>query len=1142
MFAPRYIRQYPTYFLCLYAYCLLLPAVLRAQNPMTGKNLLDKQKAVLQIMPYIPADPSHQYLPLDPRTVPTLPANGALPRPPFAPRQNEQNPTGGLLRQTLRDELGMTHQRYQQTYCDIPIEGAIYIVHADQQGRVIAMNGDWITQPNDAPAQAKWTAEQATQRALDWVAAQKYREYDNTGLVYVPTSPAQTYNNYENATADLRLCYKIDVYATTPLNRQYVFVDANNGDIVMRLDRLCSGNSNGIAQTKYSGTQPIITDSTATNNYRLRETTRGNGVYTYNCQQTTNYTYTDFTDADNLWNTVNAQQDEAANDAHWGAEKTYDYYLNIHNRQSIDDNNMPLESHVHYGVNYFNAFWDGQRMTYGDGNGSATALTCLDIVAHELTHGVTEYSAGLYYINESGALNEAFSDILGTAVEFHTKPATASWLLGNEIGATLRSMSNPNAYGDPDTYLGTNWYIGSSDNGGVHTNSGVANFWFYLLSTGGSGTNDLGNVYNVSGISIENARLIAYRTLAVYLTPTSNYADARFYGIQAAIDLFGACSPQVIATANAWHAVGIGNAYDGNIVADFDANVIAACAAPLTVQFENNSAYAGSYYWDFGDGNTATDISPTHTYLNNGDYTVMLIAITDTCGRDTLIKPNYISIQAANPCIYNMPAAGVAPGAISACAGTLYDAGGMSNNYFDNVSSIMTIAPTNAATLIVDFDIFDLEADYDYLYLYDGINDQAPNIGFYTGNTLPNGGNPIVATSGALTVKLVSDPFVTGAGFRMAWTCTPIIEKPIARFESDVRSTCSGEVQFYDRSTNIPNAWLWDFGDGGTANMRNPKHTYAQNGNYAVSLHATNTFGTDDTLRTAYVSVNRPAAPVVANDTICYNDSTTLTVIGNGVYTWYGSPNDTATVLVEGNNYTTPILIDTTSYYIQETIIPSLQSVGPVNNSIGAGGFFGLSNRYMIFDVLQPCRLQSVRVYANSGFNRTIQLRDSAGLILQDTTLYINNGESIITLNFDLPVANNLRLGTAATSELYRNTDGAAYPYTLPGILSITGNNASANIYYFFYDWKIELPTCISLYKEATVIVKPLPAPIVAGDDEPCPTQTMSYTVDNPNVNSQYQWTITGGVIASGQGTSTVTVIWNDGITSGSIAVTETKP
>ncbi|MCC7222859.1 MAG: hypothetical protein IT273_03980, partial [Chitinophagales bacterium] len=384
MFAPRYIRQYSTYFLCLYAYCLLLPAVLRAQNPMTGKNLLDKQKAVLQIMPYIPADPSHQYLPLDPRTAPILPANGALPRPPFAPRQHEQNPTGGLLRQTLRDELGMTHQRYQQTYCDIPIEGAIYIVHADQQGRVIAMNGNWITQPNDAPAQAKWTAEQATQRALDWVAAQKYREYANTGLVYVPASPAQASNSYENATADLRLCYKIDVYATTPLSRQYVFIDANNGEIVMRLDRLCSGNSNGVAQTKYSGTQPIITDSTATNNYRLRETTRGNGVYTYNCQQTTNYTYTDFTDADNLWNTVNAQQDEAANDAHWGAEKTYDYYLNIHNRQSIDDNNMPLESHVHYGVNYFNAFWDGQRMTYGDGNGSATALTCLDIVAHEL--------------------------------------------------------------------------------------------------------------------------------------------------------------------------------------------------------------------------------------------------------------------------------------------------------------------------------------------------------------------------------------------------------------------------------------------------------------------------------------------------------------------------------------------------------------------------------------------------------------------------------------------------------------------------------------------------------------------------------------------------------------------------------------
>ena len=123
-------------------------------------------------------------------------------------------------------------------------------------------------------------------------------------------------------------------------------------------------------------------------------------------------------------------------------------------------------------------------MTYGDGDGSTfSPLTELDICAHELSHGVTGNSSNLIYSYESGALNESFSDIFGVSVDFFAKPATANWLIGDvtytpsNANDALRYMNNPNLGGQPDTYLGTSWYTGTGDNGGVHYNSGVQNFW-----------------------------------------------------------------------------------------------------------------------------------------------------------------------------------------------------------------------------------------------------------------------------------------------------------------------------------------------------------------------------------------------------------------------------------------------------------------------------------------------------------------------------------------------------------------------------------------------------------------------------------------------------------------------------------------
>ena len=218
-------------------------------------------------------------------------------------------------------------------------------------------------------------------------------------------------------------------------------------------------------------------------------------------------------------------------------------------------------------------------------------------------------------------------------------------------------------------------------------NSGVLNFWYYLLATGGTGTNDIGNAYSVTGLGISKAEQICYRMNAVYLFPASTYADARIWAIQAAIDLYGPCTPEVESTADAWHAVGVGNAFTPGVTSDFNAPVVSFCSIPATVNFSNLSSNAGSYVWDFGDGDTSHSASPIHTYNLFGHYTISLIADGGSCGIDTLIQTQYISIDTLNPCILSLPTNGTAS-TQTGCAGQLFDSGGPAGDYTDRKSVV----------------------------------------------------------------------------------------------------------------------------------------------------------------------------------------------------------------------------------------------------------------------------------------------------------------------------------------------------------------------------------------------------------------------------------------------------------------------
>jgi bacillolysin len=286
-------------------------------------------------------------------------------------------------------------------------------------------------------------------------------------------------------------------------------------------------------------------------------------------------------DSDNNWS------DGAVVDAHVYSGWTYDYYFKRHNRLGLDNRNIRIVSLVHpvrrqdifsqpdeiVSLYYVNAFYAGGGvLVYGEGLPAGLTLSDgttvdflaggLDVVAHELTHGVTDFSSGLIYQNESGALNEAFSDMMGTSVEFFFQPAgggqrQADYQLAEDVWrpSGLRSMSNPASLGDPDHY--SRRFTGTGDNGGVHINSGIPNQAFYLSIEGGTNRTSGLAVTGVGGGNREQIEKVFYRAFTQMLPANANFSTARAATIQAARDLYGAGGAVERAVTQAWIAVGV---------------------------------------------------------------------------------------------------------------------------------------------------------------------------------------------------------------------------------------------------------------------------------------------------------------------------------------------------------------------------------------------------------------------------------------------------------------------------------------------------------------------------------------------------------------------------------------------------------
>lgn len=451
-----------------------------------------------------------------------------------------------LLKET-KDELGFIRQSYEQQYKGIKVKDGLYGVHS-RNGKIEYIGGEYknvkevITNPS-------LSEKQALQKALDYINAKKYKWenpeeekfiksfHDDSIATFYPKGELLIWNNLFKSDSIYRLAYKFDIYAEIPFLHKLYYIDAISGEVLDVVNLIFDSNVTGTAETRYSDTQTITGDSVSPTQYRLRETRNGVRIETYNMQRNRYYTDTDFTDNDNNWTAAEHSYpylDDAALDAHWGLEKVYDYWHTVWGRNSLDDKGHPLLNYAHadlVGLGYpdnDNAFWDGDRVTYGDGQYTMLPVVSLDIVAHETGHGIMQFTSGFNSGKENMALNEGFSDIWGAVIEHWAAPNDsnkATWFIGEQIMQTagaLRSMSYPNDFNLPDTYQGTYWVdvsgcsnpTSQNDYCSSHINLTVLDHWFYLLSVGGAGWNNGstshaswndGYYWAVSGIGIEKA-------------------------------------------------------------------------------------------------------------------------------------------------------------------------------------------------------------------------------------------------------------------------------------------------------------------------------------------------------------------------------------------------------------------------------------------------------------------------------------------------------------------------------------------------------------------------------------------------------------------------------------------------------------
>jgi bacillolysin len=406
-----------------------------------------------------------------------------------------------------KDDLGFSHFRYQQVHQGLPVFGQQLVVHA-REDRITAVGGHVV--PNIASAEPQLRGQDAAQHAL--AATRRAIAADGETVPALHADGGQQLGWYTLQDGTPRLSYEVIVGGQAD-QRWQMYVDAETGELLDKWTLVHSA---------------LHRETVDARNGRIRR--EGDGP----------------------------TGNQVIDVVHENTKGVYDFFKENFGRDSIDGKGMTLKSVVHYGNNYNNAFWNGRQMTYGDGDGVRFSPLGMaeDVVAHEMVHGITERTARLRYQRQSGALNESWSDVFGNLVEKWMErraglpESDPTWLIGEKIftpgvaGDGLRSMSRPGTGHSRDPQPGhmRDYKETSSDNGGVHINSGIPNKAAYEAAM---------------AIGQDKLAAVWYRALTTYMTATTQFRDAANFTVQSAIDLYGAGSAEARAIARAWDSVGL---------------------------------------------------------------------------------------------------------------------------------------------------------------------------------------------------------------------------------------------------------------------------------------------------------------------------------------------------------------------------------------------------------------------------------------------------------------------------------------------------------------------------------------------------------------------------------------------------------
>jgi thermolysin len=532
------------------------------------------------------------------------------------------------------DDLGETRVRVGQVFNGVPVIGGQLIIHEDANG-VRETDGRGFSAARHVDTNPKLKPKDALDAATKALGYKgKFANEPQANLVILPNEMIDPKNRI-----GANLVYVVELLiedGTDAMGRYFYYVDANDGHIVWNYNAMTTINGN----SQYSG-QVTIPTRIVNGQYWMQDTTRGaNGIIDKNIsdgnfdqatqellRQSGNWTTdvnhgcdnpcgadkppyqaigTIFTSGNDSWGDGQpygasgtdpvANGQTAAVDVHFGSMQTWDYFHNIRQRDGIDGNNYRMLTRVHFSTNYNNAIWNGDSTAFGDSS-SGRPYTSLDVVGHEITHGLFEKALGIYsnatrplvYTRETAAFNESFADIFGTAVEFYARerqcircptnpgqyqtceqrPGVGSCLVGNYYlledqrggQSYSRDMANPNGIPSGITLCNPSDHVDHYDkycsSADPHYNLGVQNKAFWMLAQTGTITHPYSGIA-VTGIGRANAEKIFYKALTQYLTYADRtFAAVRWATLRAATDQFGFNSPEYNSTAQAWLAVGV---------------------------------------------------------------------------------------------------------------------------------------------------------------------------------------------------------------------------------------------------------------------------------------------------------------------------------------------------------------------------------------------------------------------------------------------------------------------------------------------------------------------------------------------------------------------------------------------------------